>query len=415
MMSPIRRTAIGVANPSRRVAAFNWHPSGRWLAVADLSGNVHQMDAQTGETRGLGRHKAEAVRTEFTPDGDYMMSGAWGGEIFCWDAKTLQRAFNIRLDTHFPQFRADGRVCAVTTTSGVQLHAFERPSGYHEFPEDLGPRLAQAAFSPDGRWLAASGDKRMAVWDLTAGGPGALDENAHAVHCFFTPDGRELFGSRSRRPGNDDCFRWRITPATDAGGTPQLERLQLHKPVGFAFLSLSSNSVVMTSTNGTQVLASEEVETGKEVWSRTYAGINRVSPDARWVGIFRHFSPSLYVYRLPGLERVAKLNLWPTSISSSSPRWADEVALFSKRGVELWSTATWERTRLLTNLPTRSSTRPMAEFLAHPQPGIAGLYDARTLKPRLLLAHWNASAGYQSGWPPTRRECGIAAAAMWTW
>jgi hypothetical protein len=56
------------------------------------------------------------------------------------------------------------------------------------------------------------------------------------------------------------------------------------------------------------------------------------------------------------------------------------------RGVELWSTDTWERTRALTNF-----TRP---FLYAPDGrGLwltkdlreAGLYDARTLGPRLLL------------------------------
>ncbi|HKX63309.1 MAG TPA: WD40 repeat domain-containing protein, partial [Verrucomicrobiae bacterium] len=385
-----------VANPSAaplashafsaRLSTCNWHPSGRWIALPDLSGNVNWMDAQTGETRVLGRHKAEAVRAEFSPDGAYMISGAWSGELICWDVQTLQRALNIRLNGFVGQFRADGRAYAVETPSGVQLHAFERPSGYREFAEDLGMRLDHAAFSSDGRWLAASADKRMGLWDLTVNGPGALDEKGHDAHCFFTPDGRELFGSRSRDGKRTDGFRWRIAPATNIGGPPRLEPLRLYKPPGFTFLSLNSNSVVMTSTNGTQILASEETDAGKEDWTRTHAGMNRPSPDGRWVGIFNRLSPSLYVHRLPSLERVAKLTHLPNIHHFEFSPLGDEVALCSRQGVTLWNTATWEQTRVLTNFtyPFLYAPDGRSLWLTKDSHG-AGLYDARTLEPRLLL------------------------------
>jgi serine/threonine protein kinase len=44
-----------------------WHPDGRWLAVADNGGAIHRMAADTGETRVVGRHRAEAVTTVFSP------------------------------------------------------------------------------------------------------------------------------------------------------------------------------------------------------------------------------------------------------------------------------------------------------------------------------------------------------------
>ena len=74
-------------------AAFNWHPSGRWLAVPDHGSSVYWIDAQTGEKRLLGRHKAQATRAAFSPDGDYLISGGWDRELICWDARTLKRAF----------------------------------------------------------------------------------------------------------------------------------------------------------------------------------------------------------------------------------------------------------------------------------------------------------------------------------
>jgi hypothetical protein len=229
----------------------------------------------------------------------------------------------------------------------------------------------------------------MGVWDLTAGGPGGLEEKAYEVHCFFTSDGRELFGSRNELGGDTAGFRWRVLPANEAGDPPSLERLPLYRPAKFASLSLVSNTVVMTSTNGTQLLAPDDVETGKEGWQPTYAGMNRASSDGRWLGIFRHYTPSLYVHRLPGLERAAKLTQLPQlgniHFFEFSPS-GEEVALYSQRGVEFWNTTTWERTRVLTNFsrPFLYASDGRSLWLTKGMRA-AGLYDAQTLEPRLLL------------------------------
>lgn len=364
---------------------INWHPSGLWLAVPDYQGAISSMDARTGETRVLGRHKAEAVRVEFSPDGAYLISGGWDMEMICWDAKALRRAFRIPLNSFIGQFRSDGGAYAVTTASAVQLYTFERPGGYREFGEEMGPRMRFAAFSSDGRWLAVSTDQRAAVWDLVQGGPPAFDDDAYDSHFFFTPDKRELFASRGRVQQTGG-FRWRVAPATNVGDPPRLERLPLHQPAGFTFLSLSSNSVVITAAQGSQLLEPEELQTGKAQWENTAPGLNGVSHDGRWLGILRPFNPSLYIHRLPGLERIAKLT-HPTNIYyfEFSPR-GDEVALYSSHGVSFFNTTNWEQTRLLTNF-----TRP---FLYAPDGRsvwltkdlrMAGLYDVSTLEPRLLL------------------------------
>ncbi len=370
-------------------AYFNWHPGGRWLAVCDHSGLVQAMDAQTGKAHALGRHKSDAVGVEFSPDGAYLISGGWERELVCWDARTRQRAFMIRLDGSVGQFRADGQAYAVQTRSGVRLHTFDRPGGYREFAEDLGTRLQQAAFSSDGRWLAASGEKRLGVWDLTSNSPGALQEQAHDAHGFFTSDARELFASRNRGVGDNAAFRWRLTPATNVGEPPRLEPLPLPRTGGFSFLSLHSNSVLLTTTNGTQLLALDQIETGRKDWRPTLAGMNRASPDGRWLGVLPHYSPSLQIYGLPGLEPVARLTRQPElgtiNFFEFSPA-GNEVSLYSSRGVELWSTTTWERTRVLTNFSRPFLYAPDGRGLwLTTRSREAGLYDARTLAPLLLL------------------------------
>ena len=208
-----------------RVRELDWHPSGRGIAVPDFSGAVHWMDAQTGETRVLGSHKAAAVRTFFSPDGKYLFSSGWDRQLICWDVKAMRRAFAVGLESYVVQFRADGNQCAIFVRPDMrlQLHAFERPTLCREFAEDLGGSRNYAAFSPDGRWLAARGGERLVVWDLTSDRPGAVVNEAASARVSFAPNG-ELFASR---PG--DCFRWRVKAGTN-GAAPALERLAIPNP-----------------------------------------------------------------------------------------------------------------------------------------------------------------------------------------
>ncbi len=295
-----------------------------------------------------------------------------------------RRALTIGLDSYLLRFRADVRQCAVVTPSGGQLHAFEQPSAHREFREDLGPRLRHAAFSPDGRCLAASADNRLGVWDLAGKGNAAFAEEGFDVFPIWAAEGRELFGSRNSDRGKD-CFRWRIRPPANSDVPPRLERLPLRKPEGFTFLALRSNSVVLTTANGSQLLAPEDVRTGSDRWVPTTDGINGASPDGRWLAIHRRFATSLYVYRLPDLQQVAKLP-HPVSIGDFqfSPL-GDELAVASRWGVELWSTRTWERTRALPNF-SRILYAPDARTLWLTKDfRTAGLYDARDWKPLLML------------------------------
>jgi len=366
------------------ISSIAWDPSGCWIATSDTGGAIHRMDAQTGEVRFLGQHKVEAVTTAFTPDGAYLITGGWERELICWDVERMKRAFTIGLDSYQVQFRSDGRECAVKTTSSVQLYAFEQPAAHREFTEDLGPRLRRVAFSPDGRWLAASADKRLGIWDLARGGPGALAEEGFNAFCYFSPDGRELFGSRGNDPGKN-CFRWRYSSATNTGTRPVLERLPFQRPKGFSSLSLRSNSVVVTAAGGSQILLPQAVQTEPDRWVETAKGFNGVSPDGRWLGIYRSYSKSLYVYGLPGLENVAKLTHLANIGDFQFSPLGDEVAISSRWGVEFWSTLTWERTRVLTNFdrilyaPDARTVWLTKDFRT------AGLYDTRTLQPLLTL------------------------------
>jgi len=383
-MAAIHDTIDGTIHTShmfaQRVRHLDWHPSGRWIVVPDFAGVVHWMDAQTGETRVLGRHKAAAIMAVFSPDGKYVFSGGWDRDLICWDVKSMRRAFAVGVESYHVQFAADGRRCVILVWPDmrVQVYAFERPALGREFAEDLGGGRNYAAFSSDGRWLTGNGLERMVVWDLDSDRPGAVVDDPGNLRVNFASNG-ELFGNR---PG--DCFRWRVTAGTN-GGAPRLEPLAMSRPAGFASLCLVSNGVVLTTTNGSALADFDHLATDQDAWNMTTHGLNSVSPDERWLGMFRSFSPYLYIYRLPGFERVAKLtNEARISLFEFSPR-GDEVAVSSRGGVEFWSTTTWQRTCHLTNFtgilysPDAHTAWLYTKFRA------AGLHDARTLEPLLPL------------------------------
>ena len=64
------------------VGGIDWHPNCQWLAAADMSGAVQLLDTETGQARPLGRHKAQAVLAEFSPDGDFLLTAGWEQEFY---------------------------------------------------------------------------------------------------------------------------------------------------------------------------------------------------------------------------------------------------------------------------------------------------------------------------------------------
>jgi len=363
------------------VRETDWHPSGRWIAVPDYSGAVNWMDAQTGEVRLLGRHKAQAVRTVFSPDGGYLFSGGWDRDLICWDVRAMRRAFTIGLDSYHLQFRSDGRQCAIAwwPQARVQLHAFEWPSLYREFAGDLGGGRNHAAFSPDGRWLAGSGSGRTLVWDLAGEGNGAVLDETGQTRLRFSPLG-ELFVD-----WRGGCSRFRLRAGTN-GAAPELEPRAIASPSGIVSLCLVSNGVVFTGKNGSRLAAFGQLTADSGKWKQTVDGLNGASCDERWLAMFRSFSGSLYVHRLPGLELVARLtNNASISRFEFSPL-NDEVAVCCRTtGIEFWSTTTWQRTRHLTNFTDLRYSTDARTFWLSSNFRSAALHDARTTEPLLPL------------------------------
>lgn len=371
------------------VGAFRWHPSGRWLIVCDDGGNVAAMDATTGELRTLGRHKAEARVAEFTQDGEFLFTGAWGAELLCWDIRAWRRAFRIDADSYRPQLRIDDQRLALVTTTGISIYRFVRPLGRRNFGEDLGAKLQYAAFSPDGRWLMASGNRRMGLWDLTQEGLPAWDDRAYDARGFFAPDSRELYASRSRSGGDNAGFRWRIGPGARQGGAPTMDRLPLGLPDDFSSLCVAGKTLVVNGDSRTEATSLDPAAPAVVSLARTGTGVTVGSPDGRWLGVFPHFSPILQIYHLPSLSPAGQIQLSTSPEGIKSVEFSPgrgEVALYGARGVEFWNTGTWEWLRTATNRsdPFLYAPGDRSAWMSRGRRE-SGLFDATSFKPHLLL------------------------------
>lgn len=377
-----RRTGAAEASHrcERPLGAIDWHPQGRWIALPDHGGNVNLWEWPTGTVRSLGRHKAQAARASFTADGRYLVSGGWERELTVWDLKAMRRIFNASLDGFHLQFAGDGQRCALFQVTARRLGFFEfTPAMNHrELPEDLGSLVRHATFSPDGRWLAASGHERLAVWDLRQETPAALVNELTGARMAFTPNSEALYAS-----DDTNTLRWRLVARTN--GPPGLESLPFPEPAGFTSVGADANALYITSPTGTQRFPGGNLNRSAENGRSTTNGLNGVSPDGKWLGIYQPYGRTLHVYRLPEIELAAELP-HPGSIGgfAFSPA-GDEVGVCSRNQVGFWRLGTWERLRTLTNF-NRLLYQPDGRgwWLARDHRE-AGLYDPQTLDLRLPL------------------------------
>jgi len=359
------------------VGDLAWQPGGEWIAIADYGGMIHLINPRNGQTHLLGSHKAQAVSVTFSPDGGHLLSGGWEGELICWNMNTLQRSFTAARQSWTALFRSDGIECAILTPSGIELHAFERPS-QREFAEDLGRRLRHAAFSNDGRLLAASADQYVGLWDLTRPEPGVLAKQKLEGRLFFSSDGKKLFAN-----SEVECSAWSVAQNTN---TPlRLEALEIPMREKLNSICLSSNLIAYTGENGSAIAPMDVKDATELHWNNTIRGINRISNDKQWLGIYRPFSTSLYIYHLPEMQLAVKLrNRAYISDFHFTPS-GREIAVSSRNGIEFWNTNSWTHTQVLTNAtgilfsPDGSGWWLTSDFRN------AGLYKAGTAEPLLPL------------------------------
>lgn len=165
------------------VHALALAPDQHTLAVGGVRGGIGFWDLETGRKL---RSMQESLnhysnfQMAFTPDGKRLVSGGQGEVVGVWDANSGRRLFyDHEVQSYLPHplaFSPDGRILAVgsldstlrlwDTRSGRMLRLIG--NGYRR------PGAGDAAFSPDGKYLAASvssddgmDHSALLVWDTS--------------------------------------------------------------------------------------------------------------------------------------------------------------------------------------------------------------------------------------------------------
>jgi RNA polymerase sigma factor (sigma-70 family) len=256
-------------------------PDGKQVAVTLLGTAVQLIDVETGKARRTFDMPAAARACVFSPDGKWMAAGGYEQEngvyyARLWDVATGKEArrFPIAHELNQPvaalAFSHDGTLLAGGAWGDRRLRLFEVATGkeLHTFPK-IGEEIRGIAFSPDGKTVAAAGD-RIHLYDPRTGKERLqIDRQAHAL--VFSRDCSVLTGAVSGA-----IYRWdaasgrQLTPA--AGQDSAVEQI---------FVSADGRAVFATDQDGD--LYRWDVA-GKKPPRRVAGGIERgvvASPDRR--------------------------------------------------------------------------------------------------------------------------------------
>jgi RNA polymerase sigma factor (sigma-70 family) len=148
---------------------------------------------------------------QFSPDGrTFALCGVSDHSVKVWDAKTGRKAFTLGGATN-ATYSPDGRTLAISSLENKTVTLWDMNTG--QAKRTLMGVAGRVAFSPNGKVLAAGGDRTIRRWDMTTGEElPALGGYTFAVWpAAFSPDGKTLAVA-----GGDDTVRlWEVATARE--------------------------------------------------------------------------------------------------------------------------------------------------------------------------------------------------------
>ena len=199
-LSATIRGEMGKGNPGK-IYAIAIDPSERLLAAGGHlpSREIRIHDLETGEIlQTLKGHDNVVFSLAFSPDGQYLVSGAGDSTAIVWKLEGDRYHLHKRLEGHQDNIYAlsisSNRLAIGSYDATVRLYDINHHFKLIRVLKDHRDRICSVAFSPDEKYLVTgSDDKRILLYDPD----GNLikefsNKRTIPVGLSFTPDGRYL-------------------------------------------------------------------------------------------------------------------------------------------------------------------------------------------------------------------------------
>lgn len=183
---------------SGEAAAF--HPSDRWIAIADARSTVRIWDAQSGQPVSARFEHSDAVcDLRFSPDGSTLLAGTKDGKIWLWDTTTHQlRRAPTQLPVPFREmsFHPNAHLALGVAGDGT-AQFFDVASGARIGPPMLHDgAVKDVSYTADGRILAtrwsARGIRYWRVPRYAEGSPAEIQRRIEALTGMSLDDNETI-------------------------------------------------------------------------------------------------------------------------------------------------------------------------------------------------------------------------------
>lgn len=203
---------LGAGNQKGKVTDAAFARDGRTIASAGLAG-VSEWSVPSVKRIRILRSPGGVSRVAFSSDGSLLAGAGNDGAARVWERAGGKRRGLYRVSTgkKLPLkdvvFSPDGRIL-LATGSYVQTWDVRTGARLNELLGHSGP-VRRGAFSPDGQWIATTGPITVGLWQRDADKPfsflrrpGTMPKGKLLTSASFSPDGRFVLAS-----GEDGAVR----------------------------------------------------------------------------------------------------------------------------------------------------------------------------------------------------------------
>ncbi len=221
---PMGASPLVLSGHTSYVYPVAYSPDGQWIASGSWDNTVRLWDAHTGQHGVTLRHRKSVRALAFGPDSSWLVAGSVdGGDLVTWNVATGQAQQHIKWPggtlsavavsprgEHIAAVAIFGANVILDRTTGKSIASLRVSGDY------TGERRA-LAYSPDGRWLAGTGEngRDIDIWETQTYKRSArlVGHSAAVTTVAFNHDGGRLVSA-----GNDHTVRiWDMATGTSLG------------------------------------------------------------------------------------------------------------------------------------------------------------------------------------------------------